>query len=289
MGAFEDPRQELRQELELADGLEHDHLQQAVVEHRVRRRAHPAAVGLRVAGSDRVGREAEALAGRIELDLEARRAPRRERAQRAVGIHEVAEPRGRLVGDAVGDAVEADRGDPDERLSCHLAQVHRARDAAGDHRARRNRILGDPEHAREVVAATAGEHAEHGAGEIAQHIGDDADQAVAAEHHDRLTGARALLGQLAGVVEVARVDATHLQPLPAQRPLDIRRDPPGFAAAGRGVDDQADGSGHRAIVLGPGFSGAWVGRLLRAREPCSDLTASTLARACTRSPDRDCR
>ena len=49
VGALEDPRQELRQELALADVLEHDDLEQAVVEHRVRRRAHPAAVGLRVA------------------------------------------------------------------------------------------------------------------------------------------------------------------------------------------------------------------------------------------------
>ena len=167
-------------------------------------------------------------------------------------------------------------------MTHNLAEVHRARDAAGDHRARRDRVLGDAEHAREVVAATAGEHAEHRAREMTKHVGDDADQAVAAEHHDRLAGARALLGQLAGVGEVARVDAAHLQPLLAQRPLDIRRDAPGFAAPGRGVDDQADGSGHRAIVLGPGNWRAWVGRIIRARQSqhCgAELTASTPARA----------
>ena len=90
---------------------QHDHLEQAVVEHRVGRRAHAAAVGLRVGGADREGREGAALARRVELDLEPSRSPRGERRERPVHVHEAAEPRRRLVGDAVGVAVEAGRGD----------------------------------------------------------------------------------------------------------------------------------------------------------------------------------
>ena len=37
--------------------------------------------------------------------------------------------------------------------------------------------------------------------------------------------ARGLGGELARVVEVARVDAAHGQPVRAQRPLDLRGDP----------------------------------------------------------------
>ncbi len=78
-------------------------------------------------------------------------------------------------------------------------------------------------------------------GNLAQGVGERADHAVAAERHDRLAGARRLGGELAGVVEVARVHAAHRQPVAAQRPLDRGRDASGPAAAGGWVHDQADG------------------------------------------------
>ncbi len=65
-----------------------------------------------------------------------------------------------------------------------------------------------------------------------QHVGYDADHAVAAEHHDRLAGAGTFLSQLARVGKIARVDAAYLQPVLAQGPLDLRCDPSGFAASG---------------------------------------------------------
>ena len=52
--------------------------------------------------------------------------------------------------------------------------------------------------------------------------------------------------ELARVVEVARVDAAHGQPVRAQRALELGREAPGLAAAGGRVDDQADGRGHHA-------------------------------------------
>ena len=57
----------------------------------------------------------------------------------------------------------------------------------GDRRAGRDGVLGDAEHTREIVAATAGEHAEHRAGNVAQGVRERADHAVAAERDDRLT------------------------------------------------------------------------------------------------------
>ncbi len=55
-------------------------------------------------------------------------------------------------------------------------------------RARPVGVVGDREHAREIVAAPAGQHAEHRAGHVAQRVGEHADQPVAAERDDRLAG-----------------------------------------------------------------------------------------------------
>src|SRR4029077_2555565 len=95
-----------RQEPELADAFEYHHLEQAIVEQCVRGRAHTATVGLRVAGANCVGREAVALARRVELDLELGWAPGDQRAQCSVHVHEISQPRWRFVGDAVRFGVE---------------------------------------------------------------------------------------------------------------------------------------------------------------------------------------
>src|SRR5437667_8276875 len=114
MGALEHLWQ-LADESQLADMLLDDHLEQAVVQLRIRCGVHASAIGLRVGDADRVSREAVTLAGRVELDLKARRLPGRQRAQRAVYVDQPAEPAGSLVGNAIGIAVEPHRGDPDIR------------------------------------------------------------------------------------------------------------------------------------------------------------------------------
>ena len=197
-----------------------------------------------------------ALARRVELDLKAGGPPGEQGAQRSIGVHEPAEPRGSLVGDAVRVAVEADGGDAHERPAVRAgrrvadhAEIDRSRDAVGDRGARRDRVLRDAEHARQIVAATAGKHAQNRAWNLPQGVGEGADHAVAAERRDRLAAACGLTGELAGVVEVARVQAVHRQPEGSQLLLHGGREAPGLAAAGGGVHDQADGRGHDASVL----------------------------------------
>ena len=102
---------------DLADALDDRHVEQAVVEQRVRRGEHAPAVGLGVGGPHRIARERVALAGRVELDLKARGSPGGQRAQRAVGVDEPPEPRRCFVCDAVGVTVEAYGGDPYERVT----------------------------------------------------------------------------------------------------------------------------------------------------------------------------
>jgi hypothetical protein len=65
-----------------------------------------------------------------------------------------------------------------------------------------------------------------------QHVGYDADYAVAAKHHRSLAGSGTFLSQLARVGKIACVNAAYLQPVLAQGPLDLRCDPSGFAASG---------------------------------------------------------
>ena len=173
--------------------------------------------------------------------------PRDERREGAVHVDEAAQPGGRLVGDAVGVAVEARRGDADERVPAILRagggddpEIHGLRVSGGDHRGRTIGIVRDAQHPREVVAAPARDHAEDRAGHLHEAVGEHADHAVAAERDDRLTALRSVDRELAGVVEVARVHATQHQTLRAQRALDVRRDTAGAAAAGGWVHDEAD-------------------------------------------------
>src|ERR1019366_913275 len=190
-----------------------------VVEQRVGRHQHPAAVGPGVGRGDRVAGERVALAGRVQLDLETGWAPGEQRAQGAVGVDTSTEPGWGLVCDAIGLAVESDRGDPHER-SAHHAEVDRTRDAVGDGLAGGHSVIGDPEHACEVVPAPAGKHAEDRPGDRLQRVGGAPDHAVAAERDDRLSGPRALSSELARVLEMARFATAPAQAVPEQRLLD---------------------------------------------------------------------
>ncbi len=122
------------------------------------------------------------------------------------------------------------------------AEVELAHHATGDHRARRDRVLSDAEHARQVVAAPARQHAEERAGHGTQRVGRGPGEPVAPECDRQLPATRATQRELAGVVEVAGVLAAHGEAVAAQGIDHARRGAPGAAAAGRGVDDQADGA-----------------------------------------------
>ena len=88
------------------------------------------------------------------------------------------------------------------------------------------RIVGDPEHAREVVAAPSRKHPEDRARDRAQRVGDRADRAVAAEHDDDLSASRRLHSERASVVEIARVGTCDGQPSCAQSGLRLGREAP---------------------------------------------------------------
>ena len=106
---------------------------------------------------------------------------------------------------------------------------------------------GMPSHAREVVAAAAGQHADDGARDVAQRAGDGAEQPVAAERHDHAPALRR--GRRAssrGVAEVARGVDLEADAEGAQARLDGGQRPGGAAAAGGGIDDEGDVACHVA-------------------------------------------
>src|ERR1019366_1901274 len=270
-----------------------------VVEQRVGRHQHPAAVGPGVGRGDRVAGERVALAGRVQLDLETGWAPGEQRAQGAVGVDTSTEPGWGLVCDAIGLAVESDRGDPHERSAHHTrarvdrhAEVDRTRDAVGDGLAGGHSVIGDPEHACEVVPAPAGKHAEDRPGDRLQRVGEDPDHAVAAERDDRLSGPRGLASELARVLEMERFATAHAQAVPEQRLLDCGCNAPGLAAAGSWINDQADGIGHEASLVVADVAGGSCGTqaagalcaLLRRRRPIAAAIAN--AAITTNSPSR---
>ena len=158
--ALEHLRHQREQEPPLGHVGERHDLEQAVVELRVRGRVHPAAVRLAVRRADAVAGD-HVTAAAVERQLESGRPPRRECADRAVRVHQVAAHEPRLVGDPVGLRVKPAARDPDERPPVDLAEVDRADDARREHVDRGDRVGRDPEHAGEVVAAAAGEDPEH--------------------------------------------------------------------------------------------------------------------------------
>ena len=66
-------------------------------------------------------------------------------------------------------------------------------------------------------------------GTCAQHVGERADHAVAAERNHGFAGAGRLPGELARVGEIARVAAAHLQAVTARVRPHIGREPPPHA------------------------------------------------------------
>ena len=83
------------------------------------------------------------------------------------------------------------------------AQVDRARHAVGDDVAGRLGVERDADHAREVVAAAAGQHADDGARDVAQRARDRAEHPVAAQRHHHPAALRRGDGELARVGDVA--------------------------------------------------------------------------------------
>ena len=96
------------------------------------------------------------------------------------------------------------------------------------HGARRERVARDAGHAREVVAAPAGQHAEHAAVGAAQRVGDGADEPVARQRHRDLAGGGRGARQVARVLDVARALGVERDAERAQRSST-----PGSTAAAR--------------------------------------------------------
>ena len=105
------------------------------------------------------------------------------------------------------------------------AQVDRARHAVGDDVARRLGVERDADHAREVVAAPAGQDADDRAGDVAQRPGDGAEHPVAAERHHHAPAPRRADGELARVGDVAGGVDLEADPERAQAGLDGRAAP----------------------------------------------------------------
>src|SRR5258708_40249522 len=104
--------------------------------------------------------------------------PPGEPTQSAVHIHKISAHDPRLVRDPVAVGVKAAARDPHERPAAGLSEVEGALDAVYQHRAGGDGLEWDPEHAREVVAAPAGKHAEAAVG-MPKRVGDRADEPVA--------------------------------------------------------------------------------------------------------------
>ena len=181
---------------------QHD-VEQAVVEPRVGREVHAAAVDAGVRHGDASSpRTSRALA--VDVDARSARASSaaaraaRRRRRRASPSRAGASLAIRLASES-----KPQRGDAEERAAVDVADVDRAlarRRRSPSHG--RDRVERDPELAREVVAAAAGEDAEHGAGAVAQLAGDRADEPVAAERGGDLAARRrAVARELARVLE----------------------------------------------------------------------------------------
>ena len=139
-------------------GDDHD-LQQPVVEPGGRRQAHTAPIGAGVGDRDRVAGDRVRPAA-VQRDRERRRAPLRQRAQRGVGIDQVAAHEPGAVGDPVGVGIDPAAGDPHEGAPVDLAEVQRAGRPGGQHLAGGAGIQGDAQGPGEVVAPPPGQHAQ---------------------------------------------------------------------------------------------------------------------------------
>ncbi len=210
--------------------------------------------------------------------LEARRAPRGERPQGAVGVDEparaTAAPRWRSGSRRCRSPTEAmptkARPPAAPVASVDEAEVDRARVSGGDHARRRRR---DPRGCRA-----------RGRGRCRGRPGSRRARLPAGSRRasastpirpsplsttivsPRVAASRA---ELAGVVEVARVDRCGPQPVRAQRALGDRRQPGRLAASGGRVDDQADGCWHGGGLVSLAAVGSGRATWTPARAPWS--------------------
>ena len=116
--------------------------------------------------------------------------------------------------------------------------VDGARHAVGDDVARGLGVERDADHAREVVAAPAGQHADDRARDLAQRPGDGAEHPVAAERHHRVAAPSRADGEFARMVDVARGVDLEGDPQGEQAGLDGRERPGRPPAASGGIDDE---------------------------------------------------
>ena len=181
--ALEHPR-ELAQEVALARLARAHHVEQPVVERGVGREVHAAAVGLRVGGGDAPAAVAVRLA--VELELEGRRPPGHERAQRAVGVDEVAERGRRLLAIRLASESKPQLAMPTNARPSTSPRSSAPLDAVADDRARRRRVAAGRSSTRaRSLPRPPGSTASSAVGP-AQRARDPADQPVAAQRRDHL-------------------------------------------------------------------------------------------------------
>ena len=101
-----------------------------------------------------------------------------------------------------------------------LTHIHRTRYAVRDRRTRQLRILGDPQHASQVVTTAAGKHTEHGAGDRTQRIRDRTDHSITAERDRGLACSGGLARKRTSVLEIARIHPADLQAVALEGALD---------------------------------------------------------------------
>ena len=105
-----------------------------------------------------------------------------------------------------------------------LAEVESALDAGGEDRARGHRLARNPEHAAQVVAPAAGQHADDAVG-VLDRAGDRADQPIAPKRDRHLAVPDGFHRELASVLEALRVLEAVLEPLRSQRGLHLGQAP----------------------------------------------------------------
>ena len=199
---------------------------------------HPAAEDARVARRDGVARERSlvtAVGGVREPDG----LPASEGPQRRVDVDELALDDLRCVREVLDIRVEAVARDAEEGAAVDLRDVDGLRVGVGEELDRRVGSRRDPELAREVVAAPAGQHAEDALA-AAESVGDRPGEPVPAEAHGHFVALRRALAQLDRVLERDRQLDPVLEAVPLQRRLDLGEVLGGTPATGLRVHDEAE-------------------------------------------------
>ncbi len=255
-----------RDQAQLADLLEEDDIEQAVIRPRHGADAHAGAERGAVADGDRIGVEGpfrQSAVGQEGAAAERHAPACDDRADGGLSVrHRSRQPRGGTGGVQVDEAAEAARQDVDPQTPAWTSVGVRERRPAGVDEAvaaageRRHVLLGasaEPEALAEVAAGAGGDDAEPGEGgrgrrgrraprerrDVAQQaVHDLAQRAVAADADDERSALADGVGrEPRGVARPVRAHQVDLAQRAAQRVTQLAQLPAGATAAGVGVGD----------------------------------------------------